>query len=137
MTDSFEYADPSQSVDGLYAARAANTLGGAIKHHTAPVYSVGLAMLHCTGAVGWTYPSPVDNGLMLTPMACYSASGLRGYFPGLRCSPQITNAAFATGDAVAGSGDMVGKSVTVIKLGTPTAGSGQGVVFVDQTSDWR
>lgn len=137
MAESFEYADPSQSVDGLYAARAANTLGGAIKHYQAPVYAVGLPLLHYTGASGWTYPSPVDNGLMLTPLACYSAAGLRGYFPGLRCSPQITNAAFATGDAVAGSGDMAGKSVTVVKLGTPAAGAGQGVVFVDQTSDWR
>jgi len=131
------YADSSSSIGGLYAARAANTLGGAAQHFNAPVMSVGLPLVHTSGAVGWTYPSPVDNGLLLTPVVIYSTQGYRGYYPGLRLSPQITNSAFSTGDAVVGSGDMVGKSVTVIKLGAPAAGAGQGVVFMDQTTDWR
>jgi hypothetical protein len=137
MVDSLEYADSSSSAAGTYVARAANTLGGSVQSFQAPVMSIGLAAAHVTGAVGLSYPSPVDNGLLLTPVCVYSASGYRGYFPGLRFSPQITNSAFSTGDVVAGSGDMVGKSVTIIKLGTPAAGGGQGVVFMDQTSDWR
>jgi hypothetical protein len=137
MNESLEYADSSLSAPGTYIARAANTLGGAVQSFQDPVMSVGLALVHVSGTVGWAYPSPVDNGLLLTPVCSYSAGGYRGYFPGLRYSPQITNNAFSTGDVVAGSGDMVGKSVTVIKCGTPAAGAGQGVVFMDQTSDWR
>lgn len=137
MSDSLEYADSSQSAPGLYLARAANTLGGALAHYQDPVMSVGLPLTHVTGAVGFAYPSPVDNGLMLTPVCVYAATGYRGYYPGLRYSPQLTNNAFSTGDEVAGSGDMAGKRVTVIKLGAPAAGAGQGVVFMDHIGDWR
>lgn len=137
ISDGIEAMDASQTNDGLYIARAANTLGGAIKHYQAPVTSIGSALLHTTGSVGGPYPSTVDNGLMLTPVAIYSASGYRGYLPGVTVSPQITNASFSTGDLVEGSGALVGKSVSVVKLGAPAAGGTQGVVFLDQTSDWR
>ena len=137
QTSDVGYADSSSSIGGLYAARAANTLGGAVQCFNAPVMSVGLPLAHTSGAAGWTYPSPVDNGLLLTPVVIYSVQGYRGYYPGLHLSPQITNSAFSTGDVVPGSGSMAGKSVVAIKLGTPAAGAGQGVVFMDQTSDWR
>lgn len=137
LTDSLEVMDSSQAYDGLYAARAANTLGGAQKHHQYPATAVGLPLLHVTGTAGWSYPSPVDNGLMLTPVVLYAPTGYRGYLPGISVSPQITNASFSTGDVIAGSGAMAGKSVTIVKLGAPAAGAGQGVVFMDQTSDWR
>lgn len=138
IQDSFEVLDALQSYDGMYIARAANTLGGATKLYQSAVTSVGLPLSHTTGAVGWPYPSPVDNGLMLTPIALYAAStGYRGYFPGISVSPQITNTAFSTGDVIAGSGEMAGRSVTVVKMGAPAAGGTQGVVFMDQTSDWR
>lgn len=137
IVDGLEYMDQTQSSDGLYIARAANTLGGAIKNYQSAVTSIGLPLVHTAGAAGLPYPSPVDNGLMLTPIAIYSAAGYRGYLPGVSSSPQITNAAFSTGDVIAGSGAMVGKSVSVVKLGAPAAGAGQGVVFMDQNSDWR
>lgn len=137
IVDGIEYMDQTQSSDGLYIARAANTLGGAVKNHQSAVTSIGLPLVHTAGAAGLPYPSPVDNGLMLTPIAIYSAAGYRGYLPGVSSSPQITNAAFSTGDVIAGSGAMVGKSVSVVKLGAPAAGAGQGVVFMDQNSDWR
>lgn len=134
--DSFEYADPSSGFSGMYVARAANTLGGAVQAFLAPVTQIGLGTSHVTGAVGSAYPSLIDNGLLLTPVVVIS-SGYRGYFPGIRFSPQLTNTAFGTGDQIVGSGDMVGKTVTVIKCGAPTAGAGQAVNFIDQTSDWR
>jgi len=138
MVDSLEYADGTGSGEGLYIARAANTLGGSVKAFATPVLTYTQALTHYTGSGGWPYPGAVDNGLLLTPILIWSAIvGLRGYYPGLRSSPQITNGAFATGDKIAGSGDMVGKTVTVIKLGAPTAGAGQGVVFIDTLSDWR
>lgn len=137
ITDGLEYADQSQSIDGLYAARAANTIGGSAKHFQAPALTLSLALVHYTGTVGWAYPSAVDNGLILSPVVVYSVSGLRGYYPGLRTSPQITNSAFSTSDKIAGSGSMAGQTVMAIKLGTPASGAGQGVVFIDTLSDWR
>jgi len=137
LVDSLEYMDQSQTYDGLYAPRAANTIGGSVKHFQSSVLTIGCPLLHVTGAYGVTYPSPVDNGLMLSPVMIYSAAGYRGYYPGLRASPQITNSAFATGDKIAGSGDMAGKTVEAIKLGTPAPGTGQGVMFIDTLSNWR
>ena len=137
LTDSLEAMDSSQTYDGLYVARAANTLGGSTKIHQYATTAVGLPLLHVTGTTGWLYPSPVDNGLMLTPVVLYASTGYRGYLPGISVSPQITNASFSTGDVIAGSGAMAGKSVTVVKLGAPAPGAGQGVVFMAQTSDWR
>jgi len=139
MTDGIEYSDSTGSVlyDGLYLPRAANTIGGSVKSAQASVLNTANSLSHTTGSTGFAYPSPVDNGLILSPVVIYSIVGLRGYYPGLRTSPQITNSAFATGDKIAGSGDMAGKTVTAIKLGAPTPGAGQGVVFIDTLSDWR
>lgn len=136
--DDLVMADGSQVYGGLYVARAANTLGGAVRVASAPVMAVGLAATHITGSVGFGYPSPVDNGLMLTPVMLYSAQGPRGYMPGLRYSPQVVNASFGTGDVVAGSGDMVGRKVQAVRMGALITMPAQcGTAFVDHTSDWR
>lgn len=136
--DDLLYSDAAQGNDGAYIARAANTLGGAVKVHHDGVLNTGLAASHVTGAVGFPYPSLVDNGLTLTPVLIYNASGFRGYLPGIRYAPQIVNTAFNTGDVVTGSGDMTGKKVSAVRLGnlisTPAT---CGTVFVDHTSDWR
>lgn len=137
LSEGIGHADGGQSQDGLYAARAANTLGSSIKHYHCPVILAGLASTHFSGSVGFAYPSPVDNGLMLSPLLLYSAQGYRGYFPGIFYSPQITNASFSSGDTILGSGDLVGKRVTAIKMGTTAPGESQGVVFIDSVSDWR
>ena len=80
------------------------------------------------------YPSPTDNGLMLGPVAVYTSLGYRGYYPGLRMSPQLVNAAFSTGDTVLGTGTMAGKKLKVMKTGALVGG---GVLFIDHISDWR
>ena len=138
FADDLIFADGGQAYDGMYMARAANTLGGAVKVHSAPVLATGLAAAHVTGSVGFPYPLPVDNGLMLTPVMLHNAQGPRGYLPGIRYSPQVVNASFATGDVVAGSGDMVGKKVQAVRLGALITTPAQcGCVFVDHVSDWR
>ena len=136
--DDLIYADGVQAYDGMYMARAANTLGGAVRVSSAPVLATGLAASHVTGSVGFPYPLPADNGLMLTPVLLHNAQGPRGYLPGLRYSPQVINTSFATGDVVAGSGDMVGKKVQAVRLGTLITSPAQcGCAFVDHVSDWR
>ena len=136
--DDLIFADGAQAYDGLYVARAANTLGGAVRVSSAPVMALGVAASHITGSVGFAYPAPVDNGLMLTPVLLHGAQGPRGYLPGLRYSPQAVNTSFSTGDVVAGSGDMAGKKVQAVRLGALMATPAQcGCVFIDPTSDWR
>lgn len=136
--DDLIYADGAQAYDGMYVARAANTLGGAVKVHSAPVMALGVAAAHVTGAVGFAYPLPADNGLMLTPVLLHNSQGPRGYLPGLRYSPQVVNASFSTGDSVPGSGDIAGKKVQAVRLGALITTPAQcGCVFIDHTSDWR
>jgi hypothetical protein len=136
--DDLIYADSMQAYDGLYMARAANTLGAAVRVSSAPVMALGVAAAHVTGSVGFPYPAPVDNGLMLTSILLHNAQGPRGYLPGIRYSPQVVNASFSTGDVVAGSGDMVGKKVQAMRLGALITLPAQcGCVFVDHVSDWR
>ena len=131
-------ADSSRAYGGLYIARAANTLGGAGNVYSAPVIDTTGSGVHLTGSVGFAYPAPVDNGLMLTPVVLHNTLGFRGYLPGIRYSPQVVNAAFNTGDVVAGSGDMAGKKVTAVRMGNPIYSPSQcGMVFIDHTSDWR
>lgn len=135
--DDLIFADGSYSHDGLYAARAANTLGGAVKVHSAPVMAVGVAATHITGSVGFPYPG-IDNGLMLSPVVIYDAKGPRGYLPGLRYAPQIVNTSFNTGNPVPGSGDMAGKKVQAIRMGALITSPAQcGCVFIDHVSNWR
>lgn len=131
-------ADSVRAYGGLYIARAVNTLGGAVNIYSAPVIDTTLSGTHVTGAVGFAYPAPVDNGLLLTPVVLYNTLGFRGYLPGIRFSPQVVNAAFNTGDVVAGSGDMAGKKVTAVRMGNYISAPSQcGMVFIDHTSDWR
>lgn len=138
--DDLVYADSSKAYDGMFVARAANTLGGALNIYSAPVLDTGAGATvnHISGAVGYSYPALTDNGLMLTPVLLHNASGIRGYLPGIRYSPQVVNAAFNTGDVVAGSGDMAGRKVLAIRLGNLITVPGQcGTVFLEHTSDWR
>jgi hypothetical protein len=136
--DDLIFADGAQAYDGLYMARAANTLGGAVQVSSAPVMALGVAAAHVAGSVGFAYPLPADNGLMLTPVLLHNAQGPRGYLPGLRSSPQVVNTSFATGDTIAGSGDIVGQKVQAVRLGALiTTPSQCGCVFINNVSDWR
>ena len=136
--DDLIYADAAQAYDGMYIARAANALGGAVRVSSAPVMALGMPASHITGSVGFVYPLPANNSLMLTPVVLHNGQGPRGYLPGLRYSPQKVNDSFSTGDMVPGSGDMVGKKVQVVRLGALISSPSQcGCVFVDHVSDWR
>lgn len=138
VSEDLGYADATTSIGGMHIARVSNTLGGSVSAFSSPSLSIGLPLHHTIGGQGWAYPSPVDNGLILSALMLYQASlGYRGYFPGLRTSPQYVGSSFATGDYVAGTGVMAGKKVLVIKLGSTTPGVSQAVLFMDPISDWR
>ena len=138
LGDDVGWVDNTSAQDGLYLARAANALGGAVRCFSAQVIGAGLSAnsSYAAGSVGWPYPAAADNGLMLSPVAIYNAQGYRGYVPGLRMSPQVVNASFTTGDVVAGMGDMAGRKVMVMGLGA-ASGTGAGEVFFDHVANWR
>jgi hypothetical protein len=134
------HADSSRLYGGLFIAREANTLGSAVSIFSAPTLDtgVGVTVNHLPGSAGFAYPAPVDNGLMLSPAVLHSTNGFRGYLPGIQYSPQITNAAFNSGDVVLGSGTMAGKKVMAVRMGNLiTTPSQCGTVFVEHASDWR
>ena len=138
ITDDLAYADGSLQFGGMYVARAANTLGGSVQAFSCPTLTVGLPLVHTIGGQGWAYPSAVDNGLILGSLVLVSpGTGYRGYFPGLRTSPQYVGVSFSTGEYVVGTGVAAGKRVMVIKFGSTTPGGSQGVLFMDPISDWR
>lgn len=138
LSEDLAYVDSTMSAGGMYVARAPNTLGGAVNAFSCPTLTIGLPLQHNTGGTGWSYPSSVDNGLMLCPLMLTSqVTGYRGYFPGISASPQLTAPHFSTGDYIEGTGSMAGKKVMVIKIGAPSANGNQGVLFVDPISDWR
>lgn len=135
--ESLEYSRVDVNYGGLYAPRAANGIGSAEQYRNSPALIALRGYDFLAGSVGFTYPSPVDGGLLLTQAVIFNASSVRGYYPGVYLSPQLVNAAFSSGDLVNGGGDMAGKSARAIKVGHSTVGTQQGVAFFDTTSDWR
>lgn len=118
-----------------YLPRAANALGGAVTAacvHSVPINSWN----YNSGAVGFAYPAVADNGLTLGQLACAHSTGLRGWYPGVLSSNQVVNAAFSSGDRIAGSGSMAGKEVMAVNLGLNGVGANSGTLFFD-TDDWR
>lgn len=138
LIEDLAYADSSGTANGMYVARAANTLGGAVNAFSCPTLTIGLPLQHITGSTGWPYPANVDNGLTLCPLMLSSAAtGYRGVLPGISSSPQYTAPSFSTGGYIEGTGAMTGKKVMAIKIGAAAANGNQGVLFIDPISDWR
>lgn len=136
LTDDLSYADFVNTTPGLFVARAANAVGGsAAQSSTINAilgYQAGVTPL---GSTGFAYPSPIDNGLSLASLVLYNAAGVRGEFPGVYASPQNVTAAFSSGDKIAGTGNLAGKSVEAVKTFTLNAAN-QSILFFDFLSDW-
>lgn len=96
-----------------------------------------------TAAVLGPYPSPVDNGLILSPSygvtGAVGTNGLRGVFPGLLLCPQlITASSFSIGDIINGAGDTAGRHLYAIFTPNTTtiAQDGSSYSFFDITGPW-
>lgn len=137
-TQSFAVSDANLSYGGLYAPRAANTLGGSVQLHNTPLLAAGLALNgSALGATGLTYPSQVDNGLQLGPVLIYNALGIRGTYPGLLVTNQNVGDSFVSNSLVLGTGTQVGKIYMAMRCDDIAAGANRPTVFVDIVSDWR
>lgn len=140
MGQSIEYQKHYFDYPGLHVARAASGIGGSAAMRNGMVFLPALnasVTEGLAGSFGMQYPSPVDSGLLLTSVAIFNATHVRGYYPGVYLSSQLVNSFFSSGDLVDGGGDMAGKSLRAIKVGSGTTSSQQGVAFFDTTSDWR
>jgi len=87
---------------------------------------------------GFTYPNPVDSGLLLHRLGIMEigspgTSGfIRGFLRGI-WHPRHAAASFSTGDTASGSGALTGKTWEAVK---ETNGN-TGVVFVETSDTWE
>jgi hypothetical protein len=84
-----------------------------------------------------TYPSPINQGLLLSRMVLAEQGYPRGHLRGLLGTPQNAHAAFGQMDRITGQGPFAGKKLMAIKCGSPSGGVSQGVVFFDLTGPWE
>lgn len=132
------YHDAPMNFDGMYAPRAANALGGAVRVGSCLTVAAGMALQQPIGLYGFPYPSPVDNGLSLYPLQVFNpAQGVRGSLPGLYGSNQIVNAAFTDEDVILGTGAMAGKKVKTLMFWNTNSVGNRATLFVTHTDDWR
>jgi hypothetical protein len=84
-----------------------------------------------------TYPSPINQGLLLSRMVLAEQGYPRGHLRGLLGTPQNAHAAFGQMDRITGQGPFAGKKLMAIKCGSPAGTVSQGVVFFDLTGPWE
>ena len=134
-TDELVYHDGGIVMGGLYMARASHSLGGSDRVFSCLTVISGVPINNFIGAIGFPFPSPVDNGLHLYRLQIHNPThGVRGYFPGIQGSNQLVNAAFNDNDVVLGTGSMVGTKVLACGFGATV---GRAMLFVSHTEDWR
>lgn len=123
---------------GGYLARAHTGIGQAVEvlrvgsHHnggTADVYA---------GTAGYafgSYPNGPNNGLLTGALELVESAGIRGSAPGLLHPLHNVSGSFATGAAVDGTNDLVGRRLMALRT-QPSLTNGGGTVFVDVTGPW-
>jgi hypothetical protein len=89
------------------------------------------------GAGVTTYPSPINQGLLLSRMVLAEQGYPRGHLRGLLGTPQNCHASFGQRDRITGQGPFAGKKLMAIKCGSSTGTVSQGVVFFDLTGPWE
>ena len=137
FADDVSWGDYIGGGQGLFLARAANAVGSAVAQTSAmpAIFGSNQSAL-AYGTAGMPYPSATDNGLLLAPLMVYGVQGLRGKLPGVFSSPQIVNSSFASGDRVAGTGNLAGKSVRIVETFQANVPASQGILFFDGLSEW-
>jgi hypothetical protein len=123
---------------GAYLARSHTGVGGALaaqrigSHHTgttADVYA-GIA-----GYAWGSYPNGPNSGLMTGALELY-AQGMRGTLPGLLHAVQDCSGALTSGTTVAGTDDLAGRTLLVLRTAPPSGSVVAGTVLLDITGPW-
>lgn len=123
---------------GAYLARAYTALGQSVDAQRLGAHHNGSSADVYAGSAGYSvgaYPNGANNGLLFGALEIYS-QGLRGELPGLLHPVQDVGAAFTTGSLIAGTDDMAGRTLLVIRVG-PSSSSPAGTVMIDLTGPWK
>lgn len=123
---------------GGYLARAYTGIGQAIgvqlvgSHHNGGTVDVYAGM---AGYAFGGYPNGPNNGLLTGVLELVESAGIRGSAPGLLHPLHNVSSSFATGAAVDGTNDLVGRSLMALRT-QPASGYAGGTAFIDITGPW-
>lgn len=123
---------------GGYLARAYTGIGQAIgvqrvgSHHNGGTVDVYAGM---AGYAFGGYPNGPNNGLLTGVLELVESAGIRGSAPGLLHPLHNVSDSFATGAAVDGTNDLVGRSLMALRTQPASAYAG-GTAFIDITGPW-
>lgn len=123
---------------GGYLARAYTGIGQAIgvqrvgSHHNGGTVDVYAGM---AGYAFGGYPNGPNNGLLTGVLELVESAGIRGSAPGLLHPLHNVSGSFATGAAVDGTNDLVGRSLMALRTQPASAYAG-GTAFIDITGPW-
>lgn len=126
------------NTNGCFVARSHTGTGasvpyaplGVAAHNSSNAYAGG-------GTYGYgNYPNSPDGGLLLSDALGYE-SGYRFSMPGVKHLIQNAVGALSALQTVDGSGDMLGRKVMIIPVGSVSYASPQGVTSFDITGPWR
>lgn len=123
-------SDFTKTQDAHFMARGYSQIGGSI-----PFGKIGDRTASTDlGGGGMLYPSPVDNGLWLSPLHAVESPGvIRGKFPGLW--QPLHEAPLTVGDQIADVTGLEGRTLEAVSFAYNSAIDGRG--FIDLTGPWR
>lgn len=123
---------------GYFVARTHTGLGTAVPYAPIGVASHQSSYSYSgSGSYGFgTHPNGPDNGLLLSDAVGYD-NGYRFSLPGVKHLVQNAIGSFSAFAIVDGTGDMLGRRVMMLPVGSVSYGGPQGVVAFDITGPWR
>jgi len=141
---SLELSHATTAYSGISAPRNRNGVPGPVSFtKTMEAYMATNALVVSGGTTNpggpafATYPSPANQGLILSRVVLAEGGGPRGYLRGLFHTPQNCHAAFGQMERINGQGVFAGRRLMALKCGSAAGQVSQGVVFVDITGPWE
>lgn len=141
---SLELSHATAAAIGISAPRSRNGVPGAVSFtKTMEAYMATNAVVVSGGTTNpggpafATYPSPANQGLILSRVVLAEGGGPRGYLRGLFHTPQNCHASFGQMERINGQGVFAGRRLMALKCGAAAGAVSQGVVFVDITGPWE
>ena len=141
---SLELSHATTAYSGISAPRNRNGAPGAVSFtKTMEAYMATNAIVVSGGTTNpggpafATYPSPANQGLILSRVVLAEGGGPRGYLRGLFHTPQNCHASFGQMERINGQGAFAGRRLMALKCGSAAGTVSQGVVFVDITGPWE
>ena len=141
---SLELSHATTAYAGISAPRNRNGAPGAVSFtKTMEAYMATNALVVSGGTTNpggpafAAYPSPANQGLILSRVILAEGGGPRGYLRGLFHTPQNCHASFGQMERINGQGVFAGRRLMALKCGSMLGTVSQGVVFVDITGPWE